>query len=463
MIAKAFRGNDVARLLRYLFGPGRNNEHTDARLVAAWDTDWLPGGPLAGLATARLARALDAPRRAHRLPADQRVYHVAISLPSADGPLEDGLWREIVDDAVAALRLKGCRWVAVHHGRSANGNDHVHLVVTLTGPGGHLNAPYRDWRRWRVWCHAMEVRYGLTPTTPPGAGRSGASRAEAAREARAGQVAGTQRRDLVLAVHAASVAASGESEFFAGLAQRRLAVRVRTDPGGRVCGYAVTRTGRHGRRCGPWISGSRLRRDLSLPRLRARWAHTSESRGQNLGVLLRGCEGEMRQWFQDHPEPEPVAWCAAAREVADLAITVARWRPELTPAALELAGVAQPVRARDRSAVDELVLPLLRLTVHTLAAGEPGTVLLAAAVVTLAALAVLLEEAVRFYRAHAAARRGVRHTRQSLAVIVAGHGRPAGPAPDRQASRAAVVRTSAGARTTPSRQQHGPGPASPVR
>ena len=34
---KVVRGNDIGGLLRYLFGPGRANEHTNPHIVAAWD------------------------------------------------------------------------------------------------------------------------------------------------------------------------------------------------------------------------------------------------------------------------------------------------------------------------------------------------------------------------------------------------------------------------------------------
>ena len=37
MIGKVVRGNDIGGLLRYLFGPGRANEHTNPHIVAAWD------------------------------------------------------------------------------------------------------------------------------------------------------------------------------------------------------------------------------------------------------------------------------------------------------------------------------------------------------------------------------------------------------------------------------------------
>ncbi len=50
MIGKVIRGKDVRRLLYYLFGPGRANEHVDPRLVAGFR---LSGGAGAGAAAGR--------------------------------------------------------------------------------------------------------------------------------------------------------------------------------------------------------------------------------------------------------------------------------------------------------------------------------------------------------------------------------------------------------------------------
>ena len=36
MIGKVIRGTDARRLLYYLYGPGKANEHTDPRLVAGF-------------------------------------------------------------------------------------------------------------------------------------------------------------------------------------------------------------------------------------------------------------------------------------------------------------------------------------------------------------------------------------------------------------------------------------------
>jgi len=36
VIGRVYRGSKVSGLVRYLYGPGRHNEHVDQRLVACW-------------------------------------------------------------------------------------------------------------------------------------------------------------------------------------------------------------------------------------------------------------------------------------------------------------------------------------------------------------------------------------------------------------------------------------------
>lgn len=188
MIAKApengKRGSDTHGLLRYLFGKGKANEHTNPHLVAAWDPEWLEGGAFTHLIgqrgwLPRLARDIDAAMTGHEvcLP-EGHVYHVVLSVPRADGELGDGVWRALVDEAIEHMGFGpgangggGCRWVAVHHGLSVEGNDHVHVVINLVRGDGRIANTYRDWPRWRSWCLAVEERLDLTRTAPAGAGR----------------------------------------------------------------------------------------------------------------------------------------------------------------------------------------------------------------------------------------------------------------------------------------------------
>lgn len=273
-------GTDTAGLLRYLFGPGRANEHTDPHILASSLPEWVRGGEFAARlghrgGIAALARLLDAHQLNHQVTAPGgHVYHCSISLPAADGALGEQRWAELAEDAIAEMGFGpdeqgrgGCEWVAIHHGRSTGGNDHVHLVVNLVTSSGQLARTQRDWPRWRSWCRRVEHRYGLTPTAPAGAGRAGSSRAVRERTRRlAGLDVEAERTWLREQVAAAALDAASELEFLAGLSARGVAFRSRHGVAGRVTGYAVAGPDR-----ARWVSASTLRRDLSLPRLRRRW------------------------------------------------------------------------------------------------------------------------------------------------------------------------------------------------
>jgi MobA/VirD2-like, nuclease domain len=279
VIRKVIRGDSIGRTIHYLFGPGRHNEHTHPHLIAAWDTAWLDNPALAASLTtvkgrAKLIAALDTPRVLHEVQVlGGHVYHVPLSIPAEDGLLGDARWRQVVEEAMDALGFGpdaegrgGCRWVAVHHGLSAHSNDHVHVVVQLVRGGGRIANLYRDWPKWDAVCQAAEQRWNLTRTRSACAGERPLSRPEVERAKRTGQH--PARRELAHRVRAAAAATSSEPGFLAELRGAGVLVEPRVS-GGRVVGYRVALESD-----GPeplWLSGSQLHRDLSLPRLRARW------------------------------------------------------------------------------------------------------------------------------------------------------------------------------------------------
>ncbi|GAA0263648.1 relaxase/mobilization nuclease domain-containing protein [Saccharothrix mutabilis subsp. mutabilis] len=328
------RGSNTLGLLRYLFGRGRSDEHRDPHIVAAWDPDWVRGGAWGEDTTtapgrARLAQQLDALMAGHEvdLP-DGHVYHVVLSIPPTDVAtagyppqseahtdedgkrptqqrLPDEVWRELVESGIAALGLGadddgqgGCRWVAVHHGLSTKRNDHVHVVVNVVRGDGQVANLHRDFLRWRDWCRQVEEERGWTRTAPAGEGRSKpTSRVELVRADASGQRTERDRlRDVVTTVAAE---AADEIGFVLGL--RRSGVLVAAYPDtGPVTGYKVAlRPEQHAveqDRPAPeplWFAGSTLRRDLSLPRLRARWPDPRPLPASRQQVLWRD--------LADHP------------------------------------------------------------------------------------------------------------------------------------------------------------------
>jgi len=145
MMPNVVRGDRMGGLLTYLVGEGRHNEHTDQHLVAgdgalmAWHGD----AELDRDAALAIARHLDQPRTAFdtEVPGGH-VWHCSLSLrPGTE--LSDETWGAIAGRFVSKMGFDdqdgtraACRWVAVRHGLSQGGNDHVHLVVNLVREEG---------------------------------------------------------------------------------------------------------------------------------------------------------------------------------------------------------------------------------------------------------------------------------------------------------------------------------------
>ncbi len=299
-------GSDVSGLLRYLFGPGDREEHTNPRLVAAWSGDvsalqpgvftkpsgerYLSTGNLAGLLTEFVRRSGSVNL------SDPHVYHVAVSIPAVDGALADDAWERIARDVVERVGLEsgdggGSRWVAVHHGRSAEGNDHVHVVATLVDGKGHRVWPRNDFRALREVCREWEQQLGLTVTARAGEGSDlRATGGARFKDERLGRQVGVRERLTGLVRQVKPLVASPE-EFRVGMQQRGARVEWRystVNPGERT-GMRIGLVGdvdAAGEQI--WWSGSRLG-GHSLPALEHYWQARADVMGwdvkQAVGVL----------------------------------------------------------------------------------------------------------------------------------------------------------------------------------
>ncbi len=182
MIGRVYRGGDVGGLLRYLYGPGRHNEHEAPHLVAAWDLTTpaelasleppvLSGqgaravrdfGPLTG--SLELATGL---RTIPESVAARLVWHCPLRVAPGDRELSDAEWGEVARDVVHRTGIAergddgGCRWVAVRHDAHS-----VHLVAVLARQDGRAARVSYDHLRVREACRAAEQRLGLTGTAP---------------------------------------------------------------------------------------------------------------------------------------------------------------------------------------------------------------------------------------------------------------------------------------------------------
>lgn len=275
-------GRRVGGLLRYLFGPGRANEHTDPHLAGAWTTPTRIEPAVAGRGRhdlRHLAGLLEAPL--HAAPTSVRVpeapvWHCALRAAPSDRALSDAEWndvaREVLDRAGLAPREDpgACRWVAVRHAE-----DHIHLVVTLARQDGGYVSTFRDYYRVGEACRAVEERYDLTRTGARD--RTAArrpTRAETEKATRARQTE-TPRVRLTREVRHAAAATASEEDFFTALRNAGVLVRPRYSQHtpGQVTGYAVALASDRSAGGGPvWFSGGKLAAALSWPRLQARWA-----------------------------------------------------------------------------------------------------------------------------------------------------------------------------------------------
>jgi hypothetical protein len=299
VIAEVVRGNDMPALISYLFGPGRHNEHVNQHLIAGyaeavfsapgrlWQSE--PGVQRKVQREAReLGWEVEYPRSRWDAEVSRGyVWHCSLALKAEEGQLTDTQWTEAAHSMVEALGLSGsdgkapCRWVAVRHGLSSQGNDHIHIAVNLVREDGTKASTWNDYRKAGQVCAEMEERFGLEHVPGRMAGQSVPEPSRADREISAARGEPEPlRARLERKVRACAAAAQSEAHFLALARSAGLLVRpryARDDPA-RVTGYAVAE--RDGRQAyssrtgttGPvWFGGGKLASDLALPGLRARW------------------------------------------------------------------------------------------------------------------------------------------------------------------------------------------------
>jgi hypothetical protein len=190
--------------------------------------------------------------------------------------------------------LEPAAWVAVAHGASAQGNQHLHIAASLVRLDGSRVETWQSKRTISRVCAEVEHTYGLTVVEGRGGkGMPGLTRAELERTARE-QWAEPPRITLARIVRETSVASRDEAEFVRRLRGSGALVRPRFEAGGNegVVGYSVAV--RPGVGDTPiWFGGGKLAKDLTLPSLRQFWELSPSDRREAVAewTLTRSVSG----------------------------------------------------------------------------------------------------------------------------------------------------------------------------
>jgi hypothetical protein len=380
VIGKISKGASGRGLVRYLFGPGRANEHTDQRVIATGISLWAEEGRmLTKDEIADLGAALDSANDAYgKNPAGGHIWHVSLSLAAGERLMSDGEWAEIALVVMATMGfekegLASAAWVAIGHGVSAQGNQHIHVAGSIVRPDGTMVKIWQDRKTLSRVCHEIELTYGLSIVEGrEGKGMPGLSRAELERTERE-QLAEPPRITLARIVREASVASKDEAEFVRRLRGSGALVRPRFESGGAdvVVGYSVAlRTAEDEKPI--WFGGGKLAKDLTLPSLRRYWEVSVADRKAAVAEwsaarsTFRGREavrGDPVDWqrtvaimertvekLKSIPVSDLAAWRGAARETAGVCAAWSRRFEGDSPGAMAAAAGALARSAQYRTA-----------------------------------------------------------------------------------------------------------------
>ena len=312
MIPHITRGGDTRGVIAYLVGKGRREEHVDPHLVAgsAEAVLFAAGRLLERRDVGRLAGFLDEPREAFGTAVtiaerdqdgtevgrrDAHVWHCSLALHPDEPALSDARWGQLADRFIAEMRFAGddvgspCRWVAVRHGLSTGGSDHVHVVVVVVAEDGNRASVHNDRLRAQAACRSLEREFGLREieARSRGAGERAIEPGELEGDLRRGLDVGEarehpergSRRTLERVVRACGAAARDEPQFVARLRGEGLLVRPRFASGStsEVVGYSIAVRPSVNGQSAVWYGGGRLSRELTLPRLRENWPETDDA------------------------------------------------------------------------------------------------------------------------------------------------------------------------------------------
>jgi len=290
VIAKVTKGSSFGGLARYLYGPGRHEEHVDAHMV---------GGNLAVEDRPRVIAeelrdvARDNPR------VRRPVFHASLSLPEGER-LDDEQWHRAGEMFVDRMGFRDgerdAPWAIVRH--DGDEGRHAHIVASRVRFDGSTVSDSYDFKRSHEACRAVEADHGLSSPQPSAGRLASVSRSE--REAAARRGVAPERGELRQALQEARDHGDGTRGDFEHRAGRRgVLLRANQSPStGRMNGYSASLEGwTDARGEQVWMPTSKVHKSL-------RW--------QQLAGDL-----EQRRHAQ-RDEPTPPAQAAPGRDVEEL-------------------------------------------------------------------------------------------------------------------------------------------------
>lgn len=307
MIPNVVKGGDMRGLIRYLASEGRENEHTNPHVIGGDShlVHWHGAEQLNAAAAGEISDYLEEPRKVFGTQMqtqvkaldpetgdkvvmgyrDQNVWHCSLSVPVDERTLSDDEWSNIASEFMDRMDFTDAggkapaRWVAIHHGESKNGNDHIHIAASMIREDGTKWAGrYGDYREAQSACRELEAKYGLSVVAGREAelGTRGELPAERAQAEKAG-MSNTAPVELGHRIRSAAAASTSEAEWIRRVRQTGVVVkpyyaRGTTDV---VAGYKAALKPESYNDKLVFYGGGRLGKDLSLPRIRESFGEPS--------------------------------------------------------------------------------------------------------------------------------------------------------------------------------------------
>lgn len=299
MIPNIVKGKKMYGLVNYLMGEGRANEHTAQHVIggsesvvfAHMDANNTPAS------ISDLVSTLDASYRLLEERKDQaHVWHCSLSVSEREGELTDEQWQNIANDFMQEMGFNDgakapCEWVAIRHGKSKNGNDHIHIAMNLVRLDGTRVSTHGDYKKAQEAARKIEKKYGLEELNT-GKARQGYKYAEQEKSKRQGKDE-PDRIALHRIVRTAATTATNEAEFIRKVRESGALIRPRFAKGSntQVIGYSVAMRAAKDE-LPIWYGGGTLAKDLRISQLRERWVETPTTKAHAIDEWQAAANGK---------------------------------------------------------------------------------------------------------------------------------------------------------------------------